>query len=340
MIQHSANTISSKDISAVKTLLASGMLASGKNCEEFKEKLGNYFACENVYLTNTGSSAIYFALKALNTKKTEIVFPTYVCKDVIEVVFMAGFKPVLCDIGEQWNVSCASIKNKITKSTAAIIVPHNLGICVNVKELKAFNVPIIEDCCQSIGAYYNNALSGTMGDITVLSFNATKCLTTGEGGAVLINTKKKIKNNKSLQSLGHILRMSDLQAVLGIQQLSEYDSFLKKRKELAQFYFKNINKKLTEKFNDTRQHSMFFRFLLYSNTNFLEVQTYLNQKNIAVRKGIDALLHRQYKIGKDTDFKNAVNHFNKTISIPIYPSLKIEQAKYISTTVNNYFNEA
>jgi perosamine synthetase len=338
MIQHSSISISKSDFLAVNSVLKSGMLASGPNCSLFKEKLSLYFGSKNVFLTNSGSSAIYLALKTLNTNKKEIILPTYVCKDVLESILFAGFKPVLCDIEESWNISIKTVKNKITKNTAAIIVPHSLGISVNVNELKKTGVTIIEDCCQSFGAYYNGNLVGTMGDISVLSFQATKCLSTGEGGAVIVNVQKKT-NLKELKKLEHIFRMSDLQAALGISQLNQYKSFLKKRIKIADLYFKSIDPILTNEFLKCRSQSMFFRFLLCTENNFEKTQAHFKSKGIAVRRGIDSLLHRDYNLGKDKEFKNSVNYFNKTISIPIYPNLKTTDVKIISNAINNYFNE-
>lgn len=339
MIQHSANYIKSKNLKKVLQTLQSGMIANGKECERFKVKLSEYYKCKNIYLTNSGSSAIYLSLKILNTKKTEVILPSYVCKDVIEAVIFSGFKPILCDIDESWNVSYNSIKNKLSKNTSAIIVPHNLGISANMDEVKKLGVPIIEDCCQSVGAYHKNKLTGTIGDIAVLSFNATKCLTTGEGGAIIINNPSISLKSKTIQNLEHIFRMSDIQASLGISQLDQYDELLLKRKNIADFYFKTINPELTQQLMTVRHRSMFFRFLLFKENNFSDVQENLKYKGIAIRKGIDNLLHRQYKLGKDKDFKNSIFYFNNTISIPIYPSLKKTEVKYIAESINNYFDE-
>lgn len=339
MIHHSSTYIRSKDIKKVIQKLQSGMIANGTECELFKSKLAKYFQSQSVLLTNNGTSALVVALKLLKTNGSEIILPSYVCKDVIEAVLYSGFKPVLCDIDELWNVSYRSIQPKVTKKTAAIIVPHNLGISANMNEIKKLGVPIIEDCCQSIGAYYGNKLTGTIGDLTVLSFNATKCLTTGEGGAVLINNSGPKLNSKNTKNLEHIFRMSDLQASLGISQMDQYEEVLKKRKLIGKQYFKLIDPELTEHFKKCKERSMFFRFLLFKENNFLKTQEHFKSKQIAVRKGIDNLLHRQYKLGNDKDYKNSVNYFKNTISIPIYPSLKKDQVEFIARSLNEYFDE-
>jgi perosamine synthetase len=339
MIYHSSPTLPNKTFKQVNALLKNGMIANGLRCEEFKFLIKNYFKVDNVILTNSGTSALFVALKILNTQKTEIILPSYVCKDVIEATILSGFKPVLCDIEEFWNVSYNSIKNKISKNTAAIIVPHNLGICAKVIEIKKFGIPIIEDCCQSIGSSIYTKLCGTIGDIAVLSFNATKCLTTAEGGAVLINNNSVVNKTVNINALEHLFRMSDLQALVGITQIKLYNSFLKKRSRIAKLYFNKIDSRLTQHFSLCKKQSMFFRFLLFSDIDFNKTKQTLEKKDIAIRKGIDSLLHRDYKLGKDKDFKNSVHYYNHTISIPIYPNLTLDEINYITTTVNSCIYE-
>src|SRR5205085_1657777 len=120
--------------------------------------------------------------------------------------------------------------------------------CTDINALKKTGLIIIEDCCQCIGGCIDGKLAGTFGDVAVLSFNATKCLTTGEGGAILINNSTLVNAFKNLKGLQHILRMSDLQAALGLSQLSHFDLMLKKRKKIADIYFKLIHPDLTKHF--------------------------------------------------------------------------------------------
>ena len=338
MIHHSLPTLPKSHLLEVQKLLKSGMIANGVKCLEFKKIIGSYFNSNHILLTNSGTSAIFVALKILKTSKKEIILPTYACKDLFEAIQIAGYTPILCDVEDNWNVGFNSVKSKVTKNTAAVIVTHSLGICANVLEIKKLGIPIIEDCCQSLGSRYRNKLSGKMGDITVLSFNATKCLTTGEGGSVIINSTNLVHKYDFNLVYEHAFRMSDLQAVLGIQQFNDYGKFLAKRKEIANFYFKNIDNPLTEKFNVSKSQSNYFRFLLFSNTNFEKIKTEFQKKNISVRKGIDSLLHRNYKVSTDKEFPNSVHHFNNTISIPIYPSLNLADAKLVSNSINNYFD--
>jgi perosamine synthetase len=338
MIHHSLPTLPKNHLIDVQKLLKSGMIANGVKCFEFKKMISNYFNSNDVLLTNSGTSAIFVALKILKTSKKEVILPTYVCKDVFEAVQIAGYTPILCDLEENWNVGYNSVKLKVTKNTAAIIVTHSLGICANVLELKKLGIPIIEDCCQSLGSRYQNKLCGTIGDITVLSFNATKCLTSAEGGSVVINSANLVRKSDFNLVYEHAFRMSDLQAVIGIQQFNDYENFLEKRRKIASFYFKNIDFTLTEKFSSSKSQSNYFRFLLFNSTKFEKIKTELQKKNIAVRKGIDSLLHRSYKTSTDKEFPNSTHYFNNTISIPIYPSLNLTDARLVSNSINNYFD--
>ena len=338
MIPHSKPTFSSSDKIAVQDLMESGMVAEGEKCNDFQGKLKSMFDCPEVVLTNTGSSALFYALKLLHGGKKKIVLPTYVCKDVIESVLATGLIPVLCDVDGYWNIGCDTISKVIDNDTAAIILPHNLGIAANIEEISKFGITVIEDCCQSFGGQIDGRLLGTWGDLTVLSFNATKCLTTGEGGAVLINNKSFLEDSKKLNGLKHILRMSDLQAVLGLNQLNNYEAMLESRRRIASIYFKEINKDLISHFESIQSRSMFFRFLLFGIDSFEDFKAYMQENGVAVRRGIDRLLHWDYKMYDKGEFPNARFYFDKTASIPIYPSLKDHEAKIISGLVNEYYN--
>ena len=127
---------------------------------------------------------------------------------------------------------------------------------------------------------------------------------------------------------------TDIQAVLGINQLKRYDEGLKKRDEIAKKYLKEINPDLTSKFVSVYEHAISYRFLLNKDFNdFEKIKTKFAHKGISVRKGVDTLLHRKLKI-KDNNFLNCVKLFNSTISIPIYPSLKNDELDNVVKNIN------
>jgi perosamine synthetase len=331
MINHSKPWITEVDLQVVKSVLKSGFIAQGPSVKEFELAIANYIGVHGGVAVSSGTVALMLALKALDIQtRDEIILPTYVCHSVADAVVNIGAVPIFCDVGLHWNMTAESIAPLISSRTKAIIIVHLFGIPADSTSFKEFGLPIIEDCSQAFGAKQDTKKVGSVGDISVLSFHATKCLTTGEGGMTITDSKKLA--NKLLQMrLENTIAapMSDIQAALGLSQLSRYPIALQRRRELAQCYLDKLPEQLTTTIRDVSRHNIFFRFLLTSRCKFDEVQQLFQQEGIAIRRGVDALLHRQYGL-QDDGFPNALQLFNTTISIPIYPSLSdSEQGKVI-----------
>lgn len=328
-ISHSKPTITSKDQDAILQVVQSNMIDRGKKVVEFESSVADYLGLKGGVATSSGTSALYLSLKALNVRKgDEVILPTYVCYTVLSAVQRTGATPVLCDVGDKWVISYDSVSPHITSKTKAIIAPHIGGIAIRVKPLTELGVPVIEDLAQAFGAKIDNQKVGTFGKITMCSFKAIKCLTTGEGGMILCNDKDVLENVKSMQIFSS---MSDIQASLGISQLKQYESFLQRRREIADFYFKEFSKISNIHMLLSRDRSMFFRFPVVTSLSFEMLKSKFEKKGIAVRQFIDFLLHRILK-QSSRNFPKAEEHFEKTLSIPIYPSLNNNQVKYIVST--------
>jgi len=331
IISHSKPSLDSYDLSSLKEQLDSNQIASGSKNYEFEIKLKEYLNKNFVKLTSNGSNAIYLALCAFDLKAgDEVIIPSYVCKNVEDAVKLSGCKPVYCDLDKNsWVIDAKSVKRVLTSKTKAIIVVHSLGVYSEINQILKLGLNVIEDSCQF---FYPTKTTKKSKLITIYSFHATKCLSTGEGGAITTNNKffeEKIKSVISKKCLHNPL--SDLQCALGLSQLNKYNSFLVKRKEIADYYFKNIDKKLTDRFFKFKTKSIFFRFLLYCDKiNYLDFKSYMKENNIEVRKGVDNLL----KNGKN--FKNSELTLKNTISIPIYPSLTENEIKKIVKLISNY----
>ena len=175
------------------------------------------------------------------------------------MIILSGAKLVLVDIDpETLTIDPKKIEEKITNKTKAILIVHQFGHAAHMDEIlkisKKYKLKIIEDNAESIGGKYKNKLLGTFGDITTLSFFANKIITTGEGGAILTNSKSKylimkemrdhgMKYNKKYKHIrmGFNYRMTNLQAAIGCDQITNLNRILKKRKIIEEIYYKNLN---------------------------------------------------------------------------------------------------
>jgi len=200
IITHSKPWITANDRRIVDQTIKSGLIAQGKLVKEFEENMATYLEVKNSVAFSSGTAALIAALRSLEIKSNqEVILPSYVCQSVLEAVQSSGGKPVLCDVGNHWNMTVDAVTQKITNNTAAIIVVHIFGIPVNTHEFKQLGFPIIEDCAQAFGARVNSSYVGTLGTIGIFSFHATKCLTTGEGGLAISSDPSIINKVRTLR---------------------------------------------------------------------------------------------------------------------------------------------
>jgi UDP-4-amino-4-deoxy-L-arabinose-oxoglutarate aminotransferase len=336
MITHSKPWIIDADRYAVDTVLAGGLIAQGEHVRELERECARYLSTADAVAVGSGTAALILALRALQlTEGAEIILPTYVCRNVVEAVITVGCSPVLCDVGDTWNVTVELVGRAMSRRTGAIIIVHTFGIPVDTQRFQQFGVPIVDDACQAFGASLGGHMSGTVGEVGVFSFHATKCLTTGEGGLAVSNNRQLVERMRALRDgrVGEAPRiaspMSDLEAALGRSQLGRYGEFLNRRRELARVYLDELADCAIDLPWNIRETSIFFRFPIRLKRGFEAFRECLAGQGIQVRRGVDSLLHWTVQ-QRGRGFANAELLFAETASLPIYPALTmVEQEKII-----------
>ncbi len=326
MIQHSKTTLSKNDFNAVNSVMKCGMLTAGKIVDEFQNNFKEYVQKEYIQMYSSGSQGLFELLFALNIKTgDEVLIPSYICSSVNNVILKVGGTPVYYDNKKgSWTSSYNEIAKSINLNTKLIIINHTFGIQYNYEEIARIansNIPLIEDCAHFISSNNDDIKISNLFLASFYSFNATKLMTTGEGGAICTN-RKDIYLELSKYKLDS--GISDINASLGISQLKQFDYFIKKRKEIANYYFDELDEIALELRN---YNSIYFRFPI-----FISKQTkFLNNNTIFFRKGIDKLLHKNMKL------PNVEKIFKETISIPIYPNLSKNEQKIIIEIVKELY---
>lgn len=329
-ITHSKPWITSRDVEAVANVLATSMLAQGALTRELEIRLAAWVDKSDAVAAGSGSAALVLALEGLKIGQgAEVILPTYVCPSVLEAVLAVGATPVLADVGECWVMTLADAKRVATERTAAIIVPHMYGIFADIASFRTLGVPIIEDCAQALGAEGGRKSEA---DVLVLSFHPTKCLTSGEGGMAISSDSTVLERMRARRDgldSGYAARyfspLSDLAAGLAMSQLDRYADALSRRREIAAHYVAVIEESRPSALNmKAVGHSMFFRFPLHIEGGLDACKSAFLDLGIHVRKGVDQLLHRGSGL-PDLLFPSAVRHFDRTVSIPIYPALSAGQ---------------
>ena len=331
-IPHSRPWVSRGDEEKVVAQLRSGQLAVGEMVTSFSNDLCAACDLKKVFLTVSGTASIYLALKALKVGAgDEVILPTYVCESVLNSVQASGATPVLCDVGPLWNMVPETVDQCFSTRTKAIILVNIFGILAPIEPFRRFKVPIVNDLCQALDGALSDKSHVDRGDFVTLSFSATKCLTTGRGGAVAAATPH-FEDALASAHMAHcqFFNMTDMQAALGISQLGRYEEFQGKRQQLVDNYLREIPSAATQRFREVQRRSMLFRMpLSNAGPDFQSTADRFMERRVIVRRGVDALLHRSLGL-TDEGFENSVRAFEETLSIPLYPSLDGNQAAVVA----------
>ena len=272
-----SNNISREDVdSLINFLQTSDRFTQGGKVREFEETWSEWLGTKYSLFVNSGSSANYITAHVLAELygKGEVVVAPLGWSSTIAAVMNAGHTPVFADVNmENLSMGDEAILSKITPKTKAVFLTHVLGFdgLTNklIEELKAENILLFEDCCESHGATHNGKKIGTFGKASNFSFYYAHHMSTIEGGVVCMDDEEFHQYARMFRSHGMVrecnedyrkkfesletypeftfpvagfnMRSTELNAVIGLNQIKRLDANNEKRKENFDFYLKNID---------------------------------------------------------------------------------------------------
>ncbi len=223
--------------------------------EEFAARVGRRYG---VSVTN-GTAALDAAIVALGIGPgDEVILPTFTIISCVQQIVRSGATPVFVDSDPAtWCMDVSLVEANITARTKAVMAVHIYGMPVDMDPLlqlaKIHDLRVIEDAAESIGGLYKGRPCGSFGDVSTVSFYANKHVTTGEGGMVLTDDAELAERLRSLrnlcfekerfihQELGWNLRMTNVQAAIGLAQLERLDHFVDLKRNMALRYRENLS---------------------------------------------------------------------------------------------------
>jgi len=354
---------------SVKVPLKNGWLTQGAITNEFEEKFAKFHDLNFASATTSCTTALHLVLIALGIKSgDEVIVPSFTWVSTANVVEFCGAKPIFADIEKStFNLDLEDVRRKITKKTKAIIAVHLFGLCCNISKLRKIipkNVKILEDAACASGSSFNGNFPGSIGDAAAFSFHPRKIITTGEGGMITTHSKKIKKEVDILRNMGasisdaqrhngptpYILpdfkklgfnyRMTDIQASIGLAQLRKLKSIIKERKQIANFFQKNLyDVEWLTLPKEPKGYSHSWQAYVtivdpkkapYTRNKIMEI---LDKKGVSTRPGTQAvhMLHyykKKYKI-KDKDLSNSKYCYENTMAIPLYNGITKRELSFI-----------
>tara|TARA_R110000824_G_scaffold227525_2_gene415320 strand:- start:4303 stop:5577 length:1275 start_codon:yes stop_codon:yes gene_type:complete len=316
----------------------------------------------------------------------EVVVPAATFTTVISPLLQTGLVPVFVDVEmETYNNSSDAIEKAITNKTKLIMVVHSLGCPSNMNKImkvaENYQIPVLEDCCEAHGAAIEGKKVGSFGLISTFSFFVAHNMTTGEGGMIMTSDEKlndvlrsirefgrliKYEENQPrfyykdgylneyderyvFTNVGYNLRMTDIAASMGIEQLKKLDDFNTSRVEMAQFYNENLcnyeKYLMLPTIPKGYSHSFYgYPIVIRPGSPFSrkELVNYLEQNNIETRAfmGGDLSLQPAYRNTRHkipNDMPNTKVILNNAFFIGCHPFINKEQKKQIREAFDNFF---
>lgn len=258
----SSPDLDESDIQAVLEVLRSGRLALGPKMREFEELMAEYVGTRYAIAVSSGTAGLHILVRALGIGEgDEVLVPSFTFSASVNAILYEKATPVFVDIEpETYNLDPDDLERKITKRTKAIMAVDIFGHPAEWDEIleiaDRYNLRVIDDSCEALGAEYKGKKIGQFGDASCFAFYPNKQMTTGEGGVIVTNSEDIAKLARSLRNqgrgemgawlyherLGYNYRMDEMSASLGVSQLKKLETFLQKRDRVAQVYTERLNK--------------------------------------------------------------------------------------------------
>ena len=350
---------------AVREVLLSGSYVSGDKVAEFEQRFADYIGVQHAVAVNSGTAALHIALEALCVGKgDEVIVPPLTFFASASSVLYLGAVPVFADIDlDDLCLSPKSVQEHITSRTKAMLPVHLFGAAAKMDDFMAlsaeYGIPVLEDCAQAHGTEYKRKKVGGIGTAGAFSFFATKHMTTGEGGMITTNDAHVARLSKIIRNhgmsdrdnhsrLGFNNRMTEMEAAMGLVQLSKLDDLNSKRIDNSEYLMEELDKLPWAKIpalNRQVKYTYFWCPVMVRESSGKTVEglkEHLNQNKIGFRQRYQEPLYKQpvlRRVGldySDVFLPNVEKVAGKVIGLPNHPGLTKVELNRIIEVLHNF----
>lgn len=330
--------------------------------ELFEKKLAEYLGVEYVSLFSNGTLALISALQTMRITG-EVITTPFSFVATTHALNWNGIRPVFCDIDPvTYNLAPDKLEAAITPKTTAILPVHVYGNPCNVEAIQEiagiYGLKVIYDACHAFGVTINGNSVLNFGDLSVLSFHATKVFNTFEGGAIICHdetTKKRIDflknfgfaNETTVVAPGINAKMNEFQAALGLLQLKYIDQAIQKRKKIVNSYREHLKGlegiSFLEDIPEVRHNYQYFPIIIdqvpYGKSRD-DIYDKLKEQNIMARRYFYPLIsqfptYRGLDSAQSENLPVAEDITQKILCLPVYPDLEMDDLSKIINIIKN-----
>jgi perosamine synthetase len=327
-------------------------ITAGKNVDDFQKAIASKCEVKHSMACCNGTVAIFVALKACGIGKGhQVVVPDFTHVATANSVLLTGATPVFCDIDRE--TLCIDFDANTAKTYEAIVPVGMYGNVYDVEAISSTKAKVIHDAAQCLGVKYKNRPIQQYTDISTLSFYGDKVISTGEGGMVLTDSDELIHKAKLQihhgsermgtyfhEEIGWNFRLTDLQAGVGLGQLSVLDEIIKRKRANDRLYRELLGDSVIFQRIEDDCYSVPFRHVIFVE-NVEDLFKYLTDRDIQTRR-LFYPLHMQpcyqYLNPKDA-FPNSVWAYEHGLALPSSAKLSSDDIEYVCDAIKDFLNE-
>jgi perosamine synthetase len=337
-----------------KYMLEDSFITEYKKTEELENMISKYLNCKECIMTTSGTCAIILSLMALDLNiGDEVIVPNYTMIATVNAIRMLKLKPVIIDVDKDtFTINLDTIKKNITDKTKAIIHVSLNNRYKNMTGLVNYcneqNFYLIEDSAQSLGCRINGKNLGTFGNIGCFSLSSPKIISTGQGGFCVTDDPSLAKKMRMIKNFGRResgkdnfevfginLKFTDLQAVIGIEQMKKMDYRVKRMREIFDLYYNEL-KDIVEIRAPLNDEWMPWFVDIFTERRE-ELVDFLKKHKISTRPVYGEINKTKMYYNEDV-FENS-NYISKNgLFLPSYITLKNEDIKHICKLIKFFYN--
>jgi len=361
-----------EDINLLTKIIRQGSnWAIGPEIEEFENLIKNFVGTDYCVTVNSGTSALHAILLSYGIQSGDsVIVPSFSFISTANSVLFVNANPIFSDIEEKtFGLDPNLLSKKITSHTKAIIPMDYGGMSCQINEIKEIahekNLKLIEDAAEGLGSTIKNKKVGSQSDVAIFSFCGNKVITTGEGGAIVTNSKEMYEKLKLIRShgrqdkinyfdnpfepeylgLGYNWRMSSITASLGIAQISKLDKIIKMRKENAKYITQKLSKipQILVPNSPAGYDNIYQMYTIrLPNKKIREnLHNFLTDKKIFSKVYFQPIHLTDFYIKNFATKPNSLPVTEKiseqVLTLPLYPNMAAEEKEYLTESILEFF---